>query len=512
MDFHAQNITPIRSHQDLLAGGFRASLFTVFAADNLCISGVRRQNMESAPISAFKTSPTEDRVRPMRQSTRRSFLQGLGGAALSLPWLESLSACPANAFVPLRMAHFYVPIGVVRRGFFPGEGSDIIPKGNLGNVMKSLGRQDPNFSIRSLDELTPTMQPLEKLKHKINLITGMDRTFQQGTDVHAQCASCYLSSAPPYTIKGTAWPLDRTLDHIVADHIGTTTPFSTLEFSCNSHQDNKESIYFDNISWYGTGHLAPSIRSPRKMYQRLFSTSEINRYRDITSLVLEDARSLQQDLGRSDRHKFDEYFESIRTIEKQMDRLEKMRSELAQVNFEEPPEAYLPRGEYIRLMGDLMVVALQTGLTNVTTFMVGPERWDTPYKFEDLFDKPRSHHQMSHNQTKMIDDLLKVDRFHMQQFMYLMERMDAIQQADGSSLLDNTLFTYGSGLGDGSTHQYNDLPIIVAGGGRRLVSGQHINMPEGTPLANLWLTQARMLGLPLKRFADSTGTIDSLMA
>ncbi len=410
------------------------------------------------------------------------------------------------------MAHFYVPIGVVRRGFFPGEADQIIPKGNLGNVMKSLGNQDPTFSVKPLDKLTPTMEPLAEFKDKVTLITGMDRTFQVGTDVHAQCASCYLSSAEPYTIKGTAWPLDRTLDHIVADKIGGSTPFRTLEFSCNSHKDNKESIYFDNISWYGTGHLAPSIRDPRKMYQRLFSTQEIDRYRDITDLVLEDANSMKRELGYNDSQKFAEYFESIRTIETQMDKLEKMKAELSLVTFEEPTEAYLPRGEYIRLMGDLMVVALQAGLTNVATFMVGPERWDTPYKFEGLFDKPKSHHQMSHNQTKMIDDLLKVDRFHMEQYVYLLNRMNGIVETDGTTLLDNTIFTYGSGLGDGSTHQYNDLPIIVSGGSKHIRGGQHINMPEGTPLANLWLTQSKIFGVGQERFADSTGMVKSLLA
>jgi hypothetical protein len=340
----------------------------------------------------------------------------------------------------------------------------------------------------------------------------MDRTFQTGTDVHAQCASCYLSSAEPYSIKQSAWPLDRTLDHIVADHVGTTTPFPTLEFSCNSHRDNKESIYFDNISWYGTGHVAPSIRDPRKMYRRLFQTTDLDRYRGITDLVLEDAHSLKRRLGYDDGQKFAEYFDSIRSIELQMDRLEGMKAELDKVGFEEPSEARLPRGEYIRLMGDLMVVALQTGLTNVATFMIGPERWDTPFLYEGLFDSPRSHHQMSHNQTKMLDDLLKVDRFHVEQFVYLLERMEAAKEADGTSLLDNTLFTYGSGLGDGSTHQYNDLPVIVAGGGKRLRSGLHINMPEGTPLANLWLTQAQAMGLKLDRFADSTGEIGALRA
>ncbi|MEE2825459.1 MAG: DUF1552 domain-containing protein [Planctomycetota bacterium] len=448
----------------------------------------------------------------MKKANRRTFLRGLGGAVLALPYLESVSFGRAVAPAAKRMAHFYVPIGVVRRGFFPGEANHVIPKGNLGNVMQSLGEQDPNFRIAQLDELTPTMQPLQGIKEKITLITGMDRTFQQGTDVHAQCASCFLSSAPPNTVQGSAWPLDRTLDHIVADQIGTSTPFSTLEFSCNSHKDNKESVYFDNISWYGTGHLAPSIRDPRKMYQRLFSTSDINRYREITSLVLEDANALKRKLGYSDQQKFSEYYDSLRAIEKQINRLEKMKSELAMVDFDEPAEAYLPRGQYIRLMGDLMVVALQTGLTNVATFMVGPERWDTPYQFEGLFDKPRSHHQMSHNQTQMIDDLLKVDLFHMEQYAYLVERMDRIKESDGTSLLDNTLFTYGSGLGDGSTHQYNDLPIIMAGGGSRVKSGLHVNMPEGTPLANLWLTQARLMGLGIERFADSTGMIDPLMS
>lgn len=443
-------------------------------------------------------------------SSRRNFLRGLGGTTLALPSMESLAAKPVKA-VAQRMAHFYVPIGVVRRGFFPGEAGDIIPKGNLGNVMKSLGKQNPNFETKPLAELTPTMRPLEPFKDRVNLITGMDRTFQNGTDVHAQCASCYLSSAVPYTIDQSAWPLDRTLDHIVADQIGNTTPFPTLEFSCNTHKDNKESIYFDNISWYGTGHLAPSTRDPRKIYRRLFSTRENNRYREITDLVLEDARSMKRNLGYSDSQKFAEYFDSIRTIETQMQRLEGMRSELSKVDFDEPPEAYLPRGEFIRLMGDLMVVALQTGLTNVTTFMVGPERWDTPYKFDGLFDKPRSHHGMSHNQTKMIDDLLKVDRFHMEQYVYLIDRMSRIEESDGTSLLDNTLFTYGSGLGDGSTHQYNDLPIIVAGSGRgKIKTGQHVNMPEGTPLANLWLTQANALGLDLPRFADSTAEITAI--
>ena len=330
-------------------------------------------------------------------------------------------------------------------------------------------------------------------------------------------------------MKHSPYPQARTLDHIVAEKIGGRTPFKTLEFSCNSHKDNKESIQFDNISWYGTEHVAPSMRDPRKTYRRLFGTRELQAYRNITDLVLEDARSLKHSLGYSDQQKFNEYFESIRTIEVQVDRLEHMKNELKKVKLEEPADAHLPRGEYIRLMGDLMVVALQTGLTNVASMMIGPERWDTPYLYESLFDKPRSHHQMSHNQGKFIADLEKVDHFHMQQFAYLLEKMDAIEEADGTSLLDNTIFTYGSGLGDGATHQYSALPVIVAGsGGGSLKAGRHLNLSEttgpvakvngkyvnpkqGLPLANLWLTQMQALGLKPERFADSTGVLKSLL-
>ncbi|MCB1230608.1 MAG: DUF1552 domain-containing protein [Verrucomicrobiae bacterium] len=450
----------------------------------------------------------------MNPFSRRTFLRGAGGAMLSLPGFESLAtfAGAAGASKPAqRLAIFYVPIGVVRKAFFPGEADAAIPK--FTSDQKEIPTKASYAPGIHPLEFTPTLEPLKPIQNEVTFITGMDRTYQNGTDVHAQCGSCFLSSAAPNTITTSAYPLDRTFDHIVADQIGGATPFRTLEISCNSHKDNLESIYFDNISWYGTGHVAPSIRDPRKLYRRLFGTTEIQSYRNITDLVLEDARSLKRELGRSDQEKFGEYFDSIRTIEQQMDKLEGMKDELSKAKIAEPPEALLPRGEYIRLMCDLMVAALQTGLTRVSTLMVGPERWNTPFTYEGLFDKPRSHHQMSHNQDKFIDDLIQLDRFHMEQFVYLVQKMAAVKEADGSSLLDNTILTYGSGLGDGATHQYSDLPIIVAGrgGGTIAPGGRRLHRPEGDPLANLWLTQARALGIKTERFADSTGEISALL-
>jgi len=444
------------------------------------------------------------------RATRRQFLQGAAGTTLALPLFESLAVGKDKRSRPRqRMAIYYIPMGVVRKGFFPGEEETLLPKFN-GATTKAIGIER-SVGTKAFEDLTPTQEPLEPIKKKVSFISGLDRTYKQGTDVHAQCGSCFLSSATMDSVTESAYPLDRTFDHIVADSIGAETPFRTLTLSCNSHQDNKESIHFDNISWYGTGHVTPSIRDVRQAYRRLFGTQARGSFRNITDLVLEDAKELQRDLNKRDQDKFKEYFAGIRSLELQIDRLEGMRDEIKAANIDLPADALLPRGEYIRTMGDIMVAALQTGLTNVATLMIGPERWNTPYLFESLFDKPMSHHTMTHAPHKFVNELLQIDKFYMQQYVYICQRMDAIIEFDGSTLLDNTIFTYGSGLGDGTTHQFNDLPILMAGGEQLGVKqGQHTHVPNNTPLANLFLTQAQLLGIEINAFADSTTTISDM--
>lgn len=448
--------------------------------------------------------------------SRRRFIEGSGSAVLSLPWLESFVRCSHAAgekeAAPFqRLAFFYLPNGIVRRGFFPGEGDRPLPGfANQNNVWRFEGKPTP-VGTHPLT-FTPTLAPLHKMRDRISLITGMDRTFQHGTDSHAQAASCFLSSVAPFEVKNSAYPLARTLDHIAADTIGRTTPYSTLELSCNDHKNNIESIYFDNMSWYGTGYVAPSMRDPRKIYDRLFGTRVNTRFRNITDLALGSARQLKKRLSNADQQKFDEYFEAIRTIENRMDRIEAMKSELAAAKVKRPSE-HLPRNEYIQLMGDLLVTALQSGLTNVGSLMVGPERWTTPTNWEGILDKPHSHHAMTHNQQEHVNNLLKLDRFHISVFARLLGRMDTIEEAGGTTLLDNTIFTLGAGMGDGATHQYNDLPLIIAGGGGgKLKLGKHIHCRSETPLANLWLTQLQCLGIDQKTYADSTGTISEILA
>jgi hypothetical protein len=444
-------------------------------------------------------------------TSRRKFLTCTSGAMLGLPWLESLAlAKSAKPEKPARrMAFYYLPNGITRRGFFPGEGDRPLPNfAGQNNVWRFDGKIVPTGSHPLT--FTPTLAPLNEMRKKISLITGLDREFQHGTDSHAQCASCFLTSVAPLEVKGSAYPLSRTLDHIVADHIGRDTPYSTLELSCNDHKNNIESIYFDNMSWYGTGHVAPSMRNPRKVYDRLFGTQGHARSRNITDLALKNARALQRRLSTNDRSKFEEYFEAVRTIETRMDRIDRMKTDLVAANIERPAD-HLPRNEYIHLMGDLLVTALQIGLTNVGTLMVGPERWTTATNWEGILDKPYSHHSMTHSIDRYLEQLLKLDRFHVATFTRLLKRMDTIEEAGGTTLLDNTIFTLGAGMGDGTTHQYNDLPLVVAGGrSSGMKQGQHIQCSRGTPLANLWLTHLQALGIKRQTYADSNGTIGEL--
>jgi hypothetical protein len=456
--------------------------------------------------------------------SRRQFLKAKG-AVLTLPFLHSVSPAIAAAAekedAPTReegpekkLVIIYVPNGLVRRCFFPGEENGKLP-GFVGNFdadrFKDERRIQNTPGIYSL-ELTSSMQPLADHTKDVTLLTGLDRTYKRGQDVHAQGASCYLTSLSPVEAaeRGIRHPNGRSLDHVIGEKVGRSTIFKTLEISCNAFKAGKESIYFDNISWYGPGRIAPSIKDPKKLYNRLFMTDSYRVHlNDVTELVLADVKSLSRELGRDDRHTLDEFMGTIRDIEVRIAKLENM---IADAGFEEPTDAVLPRGEYIRLQADLMLLALQMGITNVCTFMIGPERWESPLRYESVFPNPVNHHSMSHDQKgDGYKELQKIDIFHMQQFSYILSRMKAIKESDGSSLLDNSLVTYGAGLGDGATHQYFDLPLIVAGHGQgQIKQGRFIQCKSGTLNSNLWLSLAKLMGLEIDQYADSTGVLSDL--
>ncbi len=424
----------------------------------------------------------------MNKMNRRKFLLGASGSMLALPWLELLAENPITKAIkepPLRFASFYSPMGFVRDHFFPEEG---------------------NEDFLSM----PTLSSLKKVGDKVNMITGLYRVNVRGVDVHNQASSCYLSSQNPHEELKSSYPMDRTLDHLIADKVSHRTPIRSLELNCNSFKDLKESIYLDNISWYGPEQVASTIKDPRKVYQRLFKTNKSNK--DITDLILADAKNFKRNLGNQDKHKLDEYFTSVREIEKQIEKLNEYHRRHKKPDIEEPTEGPMTRGEYIRLMGQLLVVAFQGDLTHVATFMLAPERWGSPQVYHEL-NFTSSHHGLTHGQSRkdVKARLVQVDKFYVDLFAGVLEHMDSIKEGEGT-LLDHSIVTLGSGLGDGEYHTLDELPIIMAGSANgKIKTGRMIKCPKHTPLANLWLSQAQLMGTGMTKFADSSGPLKGLL-
>jgi hypothetical protein len=448
--------------------------------------------------------------------SRRKFLK-VKGAVMALPFLHSVAGADDKKVSPRphkKLVMVYLPNGIVRRCFFPGEEKSEIPGfvgGFNADKTKDQKRLKQKPGIYDL-EWTSTLQPLKEHANDITMITGLDRSFKNGQDVHAQGASCYLTSVSPEQAAEKGWrhPNGRTLDQIIGAHVGNQSVFNTLEISCNGFTQGKESIFFDNISWYGPDKIAPSIREPQKLYDRLFlKDSYRSHVEDVTDLVLADAKTLSGKLAKEDRKTLDEFMTMIREIEVRIEKLQKL---ISSADIKIPKNEILPRGEYIRLQADLMLLALQMGITDVCTFMLGPERWDATLMYEGVFDKPVQHHNMTHNQKgNGYLNLQKIDIFHMQQYAYLISRMKSIKEMDGTSLLDNSIVTFGAGLGDGATHQYFDLPMILAGKAQQQIKqGRFLKCKSGTLNSNLWLTIANLMGLEIESFSDSNGVISDL--
>lgn len=434
----------------------------------------------------------------MRQNSlsRRKLLRG-AGAALGLPFLEAMtpglrasSAEPTAG--PPRLAFFYVPNGVIGDAWHPQK----------------------TGSLAGIEALPASLQPLEGIRDRINIFTGLDREFRGGTGVHAQAACSWLTSSPPSEALDGAFPTNATLDQVAARELGADTLFPSLELSCNSHANARETKYFETISWLGPGYAATPEKNPREVYQRLFGPPN-PKDRHLLDLVWEDAKRLRRDLGRGDQLKLDEYVESVRAIESRIDRAEiAARRHGDGLPMAKPDTVPEDRGEYIRLMGDLMVLAFQQDVTRVSTLLIDPERWDTPRTYHGLFgDKPQNHHTLTHTKgDEALEKLRAIDRFHIEQFAYVAGKMSAIAEGEGS-LLDNSCLVIGSGMGDGRVHDYNNLPVVTAGAlGGALKTGAHWKFDGKRPVADLWLALLRGIGVERERFADSTGVLSEVLA
>jgi len=404
---------------------------------------------------------------------RRTFLKS-AAATLSLPFLETFAS--SQALKPnKRVLWFYLPNGIMPEKWFPKE---------------------TGFNYK----MTHSLEPLAKYKKEVSVFSGLDRQFAPGTDVHAQCGCTWLTSSKPSERTDGPFPLNTSLDQVIASKLPRETAFSSLALSCNSDKQNKETKHFDSISWYGPGYAVGSFKSPLILFNKLFR-AKANFDSSVLDLILGDAKSFNSKLSNHDRKKMDEYFTSVRELEKEALFLAAKQNELDKVKFTKEELEPVKRSQYMRIMGKLAVLALKLDLTRVMTIMAGPERWSSPLNFDGVFEKPVIHHSMTHKKEEQ-DNVAKIDRFYVQQFSYILDEMNKTRDLDGNSLYDNTLSIMGSGLGYGFDHRYNRLPIVLAGP-KTVGSGKHTAHEQGTPLANLWLSVADYMGVGLKNYADS---------
>lgn len=448
----------------------------------------------------------------IKRLPRRTFLKGLG-TVVGLPWLECLqprafgeavaAAVPGASSV--RMAYVFFPNGVIIPAWKPEkEGADY--------------------------ELTESLKPLEKLKGQFNVLTGLAQRngydLGDGAGDHARSAASFLTGAHPYKTAGANIRAGVSADQIAAAHIGRQTLLPSLEVgieggrSAGSCDSGYSCAYSNTISWKSpTTPMAKEI-NPRNVFERLFGERgadpklrERRQFfrKSILDAVADDARRLQGTLGQTDRRKLDEYFTGLRELEVRID-------QAARFAQQQPPELAVPEGvpkdfeTHVRLMYDLLVLAFQTDSTRVATFMLGNEGSNRPYTMVGVKE---GHHTLSHhgNEEEKTSQLRKIDHYLVSQFAYFLERLQSIKEGE-RTLLDNSMIVYGSGLGDGNSHQHHDLPILMAGGGGGTIkTGRHLVYSTNTPLNNLFLSMLDRAGVAgIDELGDSTGRLTGLDA
>ncbi len=438
-----------------------------------------------------------------------------------MPWFESWPPRPARAAskiepgttaagAPLRTAYLYIPNGVIVPRWTPnGTGTDY--------------------------QLNDTMDPLADFKEDFLVLSGFEhkngRAGKDGAGDHARAGATILTGVRPKKTGGSDIRLGISIDQRAAQAIGHLTRFPSLELSCDgarksgSCDSGYSCAYQFNLSWRSaTAPLAPEA-NPRLVFERLFgqgnrSERKENRHRrqqqkrSLLDFVLADARQLKKQLGRRDRQKLDEYLYGIRQVEQQIDRSE---------HFGEIPDPsdFLGSGarpdgipntyqKHVRLMFDMLVLAFQTDLTRIATFLLAHD--GSNRNFPDI-GVSEGHHTLSHHQndTGKIEKLAKIDRFYAEQFAYFLGRMKQCKDIEDRPLLENSMIVYTSGLSDGNRHRHDNLPVILAGqGGGLLTPGRHLQLPQATPMTNLYLTLLDKLGIAADSFGDSTGRLDSL--
>lgn len=438
--------------------------------------------------------------------SRRTLLRGTG-VALALPWLEAMG--PANAWasdtkkgqaVPNRLAVLYVPNGKNMADWTPdAEGSD--------------------YEMKSI------LKPLDGFKDRMLVLSGLTadgaRSHGDGGGDHARALAAFLTGAHPKKTDGTDIRNGISVDQIAAARIGHQTRLPSLEIGCEAGamagncDSGYSCVYSSTMSWKSATQPLPKEVNPKLVFERLYSTvpdgkraKRDARRRSILDFVREDSKDLSSKLGTNDVRKLDEYFTAVRDIEVRIERA-------ASLPPIETPDYPMPKGipgtyeEHIRLMADLMVLAFQTDVTRVCTFVLANEGSNKPYPFIGVSD---GHHNLSHhgNDEEKKAKIAKINQFHTTQLAYLLEKLASVQEGDGT-LLDHCMVGYGSGNSDGNRHNHDDLPVVLAGGAcGTLKTGRHIRYADETPISNLWVSLLNRMDINVNQIGDSNGDLANL--
>jgi len=434
---------------------------------------------------------------------RRTFLRGIG-ATVALPLLD--------AMVPSMTALAKTPADPVRR---------------LGFVYMPMGCDIATWTPPvegRLRELSPSLQSLAPVVDQLTVITNLElKNAYPGT--HATSNAAFLSAAKAKWTESTDYYLGTTVDQIAAKQIGDQTLLPSLEMSMDLLQmvgqcDNGYAcVYQNNLSWSSPTSPLPAEAHPRIVFERLFGEggsaadrrAALQRRASLLDWVREDITRLQLRLGPEDRTRVGQYLDTVREVERRIQKAEAETADDHLPDLDRPvgvPAAY---ADHARLMFDLQVLALQGDITRVITFQLARETSNRTY---NEIGVPDPHHPLTHhgNDPAKIARMAKINAFHVSLFAYFLEKLKSTPEGDGS-LLDHSLYLYGSGMGNPNVHDHVNLPILVAGGAAgRVTGGRHIKYAEPTPLANLHLTVLERVGVRMDAFADSKGKVDELLS
>jgi hypothetical protein len=447
----------------------------------------------------------------MTQLSRRAALRGLG-ATIALPFLDAMYPAFAAQAVKkslsaARMAFLYVPNGIVMDYW--------TPPGELGAT--------------PLTTLPRVSSALDPYKNDLMMLSGLTsnggRALGDGPGDHGRAGAAYLTGVHPKKTYGKDIQTGISMDQIAARQLEGKTKFASLELGCEEgiqggNCDNGYSCAYSNsLSWRTENTPNPPEIRPRAIFERMFGAVEDEKdpekrkrlasyQKSILDFVLDDAEGLKSTLGGADRRKLDEYMFAIRDIEKRIQRVEKDNEFVVPVS---APSASIPTdfAEHSKLIMDLLALAFQTDQTRVITLLMGIEQ--SPRNYPEI-GITEGHHGLTHHQgdTAKIEKVAQINEFHIKQFTYLLDKLKATPDGDGT-LLDHSMIVYGSALADGNAHQHNNLPTVLAGRGNgTLRPGRHIRYPDETPITNLYMSMLDIMGVPVEQIGDSTGRLEGL--